>query len=160
MLDSDLAELYQVPTKALNQAVRRNIARFPKDFMIQLTLEDAAKMRAAADEPSSGTSRSQIVTLKQGANVKHRPFVFTEQGVAMLSSVLKSTRAVRVNIAIMRAFVQVRQVSATHNELLRRVNEMEQKHDGHFHTVFAELRKLMEPPPSNRKRIGFPSATR
>ncbi len=159
MLDSDLAELYQVATKVLNQAVRRNIARFPQDFMIQLTLKEAAQLQANADEEAKSL-RSQIVTLKRGQHVKYRPYAFTEQGVAMLSSVLKSQRAVRVNIAIMRAFVQLRQVASTHHTLMRKVNEMEQRYDGQFRSVFADLRRLMEPPPSNRKRIGFPTAGR
>lgn len=139
MLDSDLAELYQVATKVLNQAVRRNIARFPQDFMIQLTLKEAAHLQANADEKAESL-RSQIVTLKRGQHVKYRPYAFTEQGVAMLSSVLKSSRAVRVNIAIMRAFVQLRQVASTHHALMRKVNEMEEKYDGQFRSVFADLR--------------------
>ena len=147
MLDSDLAELYQVPTKVFKQAIRRNLDRFPKDFMIQLTLEEA------------NFSRSQIVTLKQGQNAKYRPYAFTEQGVAMLSSVLKSPRAVQVNIAIMRAFVQLRQIAATHRELLGKIGEMEQKYDGQFRVVFTAIKKLMEPPPLPAKhKIGFPSA--
>ncbi len=124
MLDTDLAELYHVTVKALKQSVRRNRGRFPQDFMIELTLEEAVIAQYKAGGKSS---RSQIVTLKQGQNPKYRPFAFTEQGVAMLSSVLKSPRSVQVNIAIMRAFVEMRQAAGTHKELLRRVNDMEAK---------------------------------
>ena len=143
MLDSHLAELYEVPTRALNQAVKRNIDRFPEDFMFRLTTEEA--------------NRSQIVTGSQ----KHRdprslPYAFPEQGVAMLSSVLKSARAVQVNIAIMRAFVRLRQILATHKELAEKLTEMERKYDKQFKVVFEILRQLMEPPPDPPKRpIGF-----
>jgi hypothetical protein len=150
MLDTDLAELYQVTVKALKQAVRRNPTRFPQDFMIELTLEEAAIPEYRA---GTGSSRSQIVTLKQGMNTKYRPFAFTEQGVAMLSSVLKSPRSVRVNIAIMRAFVQMRQLAVTNKELLRKVNDMEAKYDSQFRDVFVAIKRLMEPP---KARIGFP----
>jgi hypothetical protein len=129
MLDSDLAELYQVSVKALKQAVRRNKARFPQDFMMELTLEEAA---VAQYKAGSESSRSQFVTLKQGRNLKYRPFAFTEQGVAMLSSVLKSPRSVQVNIAIIRAFVQMRQLATTHKELMKRMDAMEAKYDGKF----------------------------
>ena len=143
MLDSHLAELYEVPTRALNQAVKRNIDRFPEDFMFRLTTEEA--------------NRSQFVTGSQ----KHRdprslPYAFTEQGVAMLSSVLKSARAVQVNIAIMRAFVRLRQILATHKELAEKLTEMERKYDKQFKVVFEILRQLMETPPDPPKRpIGF-----
>lgn len=153
LLDTDLAELYNVTVKALKQAVRRNKGRFPQDFMIELTLEEAAIAQYKAGGESS---RSQFVTLKQGQNPKYRPFAFTEQGVAMLSSVLKSPRSVQVNIAIMRAFVEMRQLAGTHKELLRGVNDMEAKYDGQFRDVFAAIRKLMEQP---KRPIGFPVAS-
>ena len=146
MLDSDLAELYSVPTKALNQAVSRNPDRFPEDFMFRLSREEVQNL-----------NQSQIVTGSQ----KHRdprypPRVFTEQGVAMLSSVLRSKRAVQVNIAIMRAFVQMREAIASHKELARRLDNLERKYDGNFKMVFEAIRKLMEPPPLPKKRpIGF-----
>lgn len=147
MLDNDLAELCQVTVKSLKQAVRRNMARFPQDFLIELTLEEAAVAQYRA---GAGSSRSQFVTLKQGKNPKYRPFAFTEQGMAMLSSVLKSPRYVQVNIAIMRAFVQMRQLAATHKELLRKLDDMEAKYDGQFRDVFVAIKRLMEPPKARR----------
>ena len=145
MLDHDLAELYAVPTKALNQAVTRNLERFPEDFMFQLTWEESRTLL-----------RSQFVTLKRGQNIKYRPRAFTEQGVAMLSSVLRSQRAVQVNIAIIRAFVRLREILATHKDLARKLEAMERKYDAKFKVVFDALRKLMEPPPEKTRRaIGF-----
>jgi len=148
MLDNDLAELYAVPTKALNQAVTRNLERFPEDFMFQLTWEE-----------SRALLRSQFVTLKRGQNIKYRPRAFTEQGVAMLSSVLRSQRAVAVNIAIMRAFVRLREVLATHKDLARRMADLEreQKAQGSQITdVFKAIQKLLEPPKDKpRRAIGF-----
>lgn len=145
MLDTDLAELYDVATKVLNQAVKRNWGRFPEDFMFQLTWEEAEN------------SRSQIVTLKPGENIKYRPYAFTEQGVAMLSSVLHSERAVRVNIEIMRAFVQLRQLLSSHADLARKLEALEEKYDAQFKVVFDAIRELMEPPkpPPGKQRIGF-----
>lgn len=146
MLDSDLAELYQVPTGRLNEQVRRNINRFPKDFMFQLTRQE------------SDSLRSQIATLKtgRGQHRKYLPLAFTEQGVAMLSSVLRSERAVHVNIAIMRAFVRLREMLASHKGLARKLEAMERKYDAQFRVVFQEIRKLMEPPPEKpRQAIGF-----
>jgi hypothetical protein len=122
MLDSDLAELYGVPTKVFNQAVQRNAERFPEDFMFQLAREEADSLR------------SQIVTLKtdRGKHRKYLPFVFTEQGVAMLSGVLRSQRAVQVNIAIMRAFVQMRRMLVSHADLARKVDALERTYDAQF----------------------------
>lgn len=144
MLDRDLAKLYGVPTKALNQAVTRNRERFPDDFMFQLSLEEANKIL-----------RSQNVTLKRGQHAKYRPRAFTEQGVAMLSSVLKSKRAAQVNIAIMRAFVKLREILATHKDLARKLEEMEEKYDAQFKAVFDAIRQLMSPPTRAMRRIGF-----
>lgn len=145
MLDTDLADLYGVPTKRLNEQVRRNAKRFPKDFMFQLTWEETEEY-----------SRSQFATLKQGTNPKYRPFAFTEQGVAMLSSVLHSDRAIQVNITIMRVFVQLRQWLATHVELARKLEDMEKKYDVQFRTIFDAIRALMTPEiPENKNRIGF-----
>lgn len=160
MLDRDLAELYGVSPGMLNQAVRRNINRFPADFMFQL---DWQETRRLIDEignsnlDSTYASRSQVVTLKRGSNVKYRPFAFTEQGVAMLSSVLRSDRAVAVNIEIMRAFVRMRQLLATHADLARKLAELEKKYDAQFRVVFDAIRSLMQPPPAEPKRgrIGF-----
>ena len=145
MLDSDLAALYGVPLKALNQAVKRNADRFPEDFMFQLTPEEANSLR------------SQIVTLNagRGQHRKYLPYAFTEQGVAMLSSVLNSEQAIHVNVAIMRAFVQLRGVLASHAELARQLAELEQKYDEQFKVVFDAIRALMEPPDNSQKKIGF-----
>jgi ORF6N domain-containing protein len=149
LLDADLAELYGVSTKVLNQAVKRNRSRFPSDFMFRLTSAETSRM-----------NRSQIVTGSQ----KHRdprfpPYAFTEQGVAMLSSVLHSQRAVQVNIEIMRAFVRLRQILAVNAELARRLEELERRvgtHDDQFIHVIRAIRQLMAPPSSApRGRIGF-----
>ena len=145
MLDTDLAKLYGVSTKVLNQAVRRNATRFPADFMFQLTGEEATALR------------SQFVTLKtgRGQHRKYRPYVFTEQGVAMLSSVLHSERAIQVNIGIMRAFVQLREMIGSNKGLARRLNDLEKKYDSQFRVVFEAIRELMAEPESKVKRIGF-----
>ena len=145
MIDTDLATLYRVPTKAFNQAVRRNIPRFPADFMFQITSEESENLR------------SQIVTSSWGGR-RYPPFVFTEQGVAMLSSVLKSDRAIQVNIAIMRAFVKVRELLATHRELAKRISELEGKyrtHDGQIREVFDAIRALLAAQIDPAKRFGF-----
>jgi phage regulator Rha-like protein len=136
--------LYGVETKALNQAVRRNIVRFPDDFMFQLTKEEAQDLL-----------RSQIVTLKRGQHFKYLPYAFTENGVAMLSSVLNSERAIAVNIQIMRTFTKIREMLATHKELKQKVEEMEKKYDYQFKVVFDAIKQLIEPPQKPRKRIGF-----
>lgn len=143
LLDSTLAELYGVPVKALNQAVKRNIGRFPEDFMFQLTEEDHQCLR------------SQFVTLKtgRGRHRKYLPLVFTEQGVAMLSSVLNSERAIAVNIGIMRVFVHLRQALAHNKALAKRLDMLELKyvhHDRKFKSVFAAIRKLMAPSKSKK----------
>jgi len=145
MLDADLAVLYGVPTKALLQAVKRNPARFPDDFVFQLTDAEFKLLR------------SQIVTFTT-LNRKYLPYCFTEQGVAMLSSVLRSERAVHVNIAIMRAFVHLREMIAGHAELRQRLDELEKKYDAQFKVVFDALRALMAPPGKPRKAIGFHAA--
>jgi hypothetical protein len=145
MMDADLARLYGVTTKVLNQAVKRNLARFPGDFMFQLRDEEAAALR------------SQFVTLKagRGQHRKYRPYVFTEQGVAMLSSVLHSERAIQVNIAIMRAFVRLRELIGSNKVLARRLTELEKKYDAQFRVVFDAIRELMTEPASKSRRIGF-----
>lgn len=142
MLDQDLAYLYGVATKVLNQAVRRNKSRFPEDFMLQLTREEALSLR------------SQIVTL-ESRQIRYLPYAFTEQGVAMLSSVLRSERAVRVNIEIMRAFVQLRQMLSSHADLARKLAALEKKYDAQFKVVFDAIRELMTPPEPPKRRIGF-----
>jgi len=149
MLDADLALLYQVTTKALNQAVRRNRDRFPDDFMFQLTTKELEEL-----------NRSQVVTASQKhRDPRFRPYAFSEQGVAMLSSVLHSKRAILVNIEIMRAFVKLRQMLASNSELSRRLDKLESKYDRQFKTVFDAIRQLMSPPPSDRKQIGFHSGS-
>jgi len=149
MLDRDLAALYGVPTGVLNQAVKRNRQRFPDDFMFQLSAKEMEKWK------------SQIVISNLAAKMalRKRPYAFTEQGVAMLSSVLRSSRAIQVNIAIMRAFVRLRQLLATHKDLARKLEQLEHKlgeHDQKFQVVFEAIRQLMEPPPEKPKgHFGF-----
>jgi hypothetical protein len=159
MLDRDLAGLYEVSTKALNQAVRRNLDRFPPDFMLRLTWQEVADLRSrfvTLNGRDCSPSRSQSVTLKRGANVKYRPYAFTEQGVAMLSSVLRSKQAIAVNIEIMRAFVRLRQILASHADLARKLDALEKKYDSQFRVVFDAIRQLMQPPPEpGHKKIGF-----
>jgi hypothetical protein len=146
MVDSELADLYRVPTKVFNQAVKRNLKRFPKDFMFRLTAKEMKILR------------SQIVTSSWGGR-RTLPYAFTEQGVAMLSSVLNSERAVQVNIAIMRAFVKLREILTTHRELAEKIAELENKyrqHDDKIQAVFDAIRELIEPPQvSPKRRIGF-----
>ena len=142
MLDAALAALYGVQVKALNRAVKRNFRRFPGDFMFQLSAEEVASLRC-----QSGTS-------KRGGR-RYRPYVFTEQAVAMLSSVLHSERAVRVNIEIMRAFVQLRQMLSSHADLARKLETLEKKYDAQFKIVFDAIRELMTPPAAPKRRIGF-----
>ncbi|MDD5687395.1 MAG: ORF6N domain-containing protein [Elusimicrobia bacterium] len=151
MIDRDLAELYGVATRVLNQAVRRNSERFPKDFMFELTWVEAKSLR------------SQIVTLnndnkvssKRGKHIKYLPYVFAEQGVAMLSSVLNSKRAIHVNIQIMRTFTKLRALLSTHKDLQRKIEEMEKKYDQQFRVVFDAIKSLLTPLEPKRKKIGF-----
>ena len=144
MLDADLAVLYGVPTKQLVRAVQRNAARFPADFMFQLTEEEDDNLRC-----QFGTSRSG-----HGGR-RTRPYVFTEQGVAMLSGVLHSRRAVVVNVEIMRAFVRLRSMLVGHADLARKLAALEKKYDAQFRVVFDAIRELMEPPSTPRPPIGF-----
>ena len=151
MLDIDLAALYGVPTKVLNQAVRRNLARFPDDFMFQISWEETESLRSqfvTLDEAGAAPGR-------RGKHAKYRPYAFTEQGVAMLSSVLRSERAVRVNIEIMRAFVRLRALLASHEGLARKLAALEKKYDANFKVVFDAIRSLMTPPEPSRRPIGF-----
>jgi ORF6N domain. len=144
MLDTDLARLYGVATGAFNRAVKRNLSRFPDDFMFQLTAAEAKSLRC------------QIGTSNVGrGGRRYRPFVFTEQGVAMLSSVLHSERAVAVNIQIMRAFVRLRQLLASNAELARKLEGLEKKYDRQFKVVFDAIRQLMSPPAGKHREIGF-----
>ena len=152
MLDHDLAELYHTETKKLKQAVRRNSDRFPEDFMFELTRDEYNSLR------------SQIVTLKsasaRGKFSKYLPFAFTEQGVAMLSSVLRSKKAIQVNIAIMRAFVFIRQYALSHRDLTERLKELEAKYDRQFKDVYDAINYLMQKDEikttqQKRRKIGF-----
>jgi hypothetical protein len=146
MLDADLAALYGVTTKRLNEAVRRNADRFPNDFMFQLTAGEANSLR------------SQFATSNRRGGRRYLPYAFTEQGVAMLSSVLNSNRAILVNIAIMRAFVRLREALGAHKELARTMENLERKyaaHDAQIKGIFDAIRALMEPPKTPRRRIGF-----
>jgi hypothetical protein len=146
MLDRDLAKLYGVETRTLNQAVRRNIDRFPEDFMFQLSEKEFVNLK------------SQIVISSWGGSRRARPYAFTEQGVAMLSSVLKSKQAVQVNIAIMRAFVWLREALSTNRELAKRLQELEIStagHDKNITVLFEAIRALMDKPEKPKRPIGF-----
>ena len=150
MLDADLADLYGVPTKALVQAVKRNPSRFPRDFMFPITEQELANLR------------SQFVTSslpsRNWGGRRNAPYAFTEQGVAMLSGVLTSPRAIKVNVEIMRAFVRLRQVLASHRELARKLEELERhlrNHDEQIEAIFDAIRQLMTQPEPDRKKIGF-----
>lgn len=143
MLSSDLAVLYAVPARALVQAVKRNKARFPPDFMFQVDPQEARILK------------SQTVISSWGGARRALPYAFTEQGIAMLSSVLRSKRAVQVNVAIMRAFLQLRAMLATHEDLRRKIDEMEKRYDSQFHAVFATLRQMLETPIPAKRQIGF-----
>lgn len=148
MLDEDLAELYGVPVKRLNEQVRRNLDRFPNDFMFQLNADEGEILR------------SQIATLRSrhGAHRKYAPWAFSEQGVAMLSSVLRSPRAVQVNVEIMRTFVRLRRMLDSNAELARKIEVLERKYDGQFRVVFEAIRELMQPaakPVRPARPIGF-----
>ena len=148
MLDFDLAELYHVQTRTLKQSVRRNINRFPEDFMFELTRKEYNSLR------------SQFVTLEisestRGKHSKYLPYGFTEHGVAMLSSVLRSKKAVEVNISIMRAFILVRQLAVSHKELLRKIKELEKKYDKNFAEIYEAMNLLLNPPQPRRKKVGY-----
>lgn len=159
MLSIHLAELYGVETKVLMQAVKRNIERFPEDFMFRLSSEEAMALKLQLiDLQAVVKSRSQYVTLKQGSNIKYLPYAFTEQGVAMLSSVLRSKRAIQVNIAIMRAFVKLKEFFAMHKELAHKLNELERKvgqHDVEIERIFDAIRALMAVEEKPKRKIGF-----
>ena len=144
MLGADLAELYGVTVGRLNEAVKRNGKRFPCDFMFQLSLQELRNLK----------SQIAISSSRWGGR-RHQPYAFTEQGVAMLSSVLNSERAVQVNIEIMRAFVRLRALIASNKELARRLVELEEKYDSQFKVVFDAIRELMTPVPPTPRRIGF-----
>ncbi len=146
MLDFDLAKLYGVPTKVLKQSVKRNLNRFPEDFMFELTMPEATSARSGTTHPSDEWGGSRYL-----------PYAFTEQGVAMLSSILKSERAIEVNIEIMRAFVRMKRILTEHKDLAAKLAGLEKKYDAQFRVVFDAIRKLMEPmpAPTKRRRIGL-----
>lgn len=143
MLDSDLAALYGVTTKRLNEQVRRNLKRFPADFMYQLSQEEFESLK------------SHFATSSSRGGRRTRPYVFTEQGIAMLSSVLNSDRAIDVNIQIMRTFVKLREMMASHRDLAKKLADLEKKYDGQFQIVFEAIRQLIEQPESPKRKIGF-----
>ncbi len=170
MIDNDLAVLYGVETRRLKEQIKRNLDRFPDDFMFRLTWEEAKSLRsqiATLNEESSRSqfatlnedpSRSQFVILKRGQHLKYLPYVFTEQGLAMLSSVLKSKQAVVVNIAIMRTFVKLRRMISVNKELawhLRGLETRVGKHDRDIEAIFDIIRRLTEEPPKPRVKLGF-----
>ena len=144
LLNSDLAVLYGVEPKMLNRAVKRNMERFPEDFMFQLIKEEYTELL-----------RCQFGTLKRGQHSKYLPYAFTENGVAMLSSVLNSKRAIQVNIQIMRTFTKIKEMMVTHKELKKKIEEMEKKYDYQFTVVFEAIKQLIEPSQKTSKRIGF-----
>jgi hypothetical protein len=147
MLDSDLAELYQISTKRLNEQVKRNLQRFPEDFMFQLTPEEAESLRSQIATPN-----------KRRGGRRYRPHVFTEHGAVMLASVLSSPIAVQASVQVVRAFIRLREVLAAHKDLARKLTELEQRvetHDEHITTLFDAIRQLMTPPERPRKQIGF-----
>ena len=162
LLDFDLAALYDVETRILNQAVRRNTDRFPADFMFQLSSQEAEKLSQVVTPSVAGhnVSNSSQLVMSSGKHrgKRYRPYAFTEQGVAMLSSVLNSESAVKMNIAIMRAFVQLRRALQANRELARKFSELEQridKHDSEIAAILEAIRQLMAPPAKPRREIGF-----
>jgi hypothetical protein len=162
ILDADLAALYGVTTKRLNEQVKRNLDRFPDDFLIQLTWEEAQNLRSHSATSSSDfapSSRSQIATLKRGKNVKYRPFAFTEHGAIMAANLLRSEQAVKISVYVVRAFVKLRELLSTHRELALKLDQLERKlqaHDSQILGLLQAIRQLMQPPPDPPKPpIGF-----
>lgn len=166
MLDSDLAFLYGVETKVLNQAVKRNHERFPDDFMFQLSRDEAKEVlrsqivtlntqKAGKTATTKGSLRSQSVTLKRGQHRKFRPYAFTEQGIGMLSGVLNSPRAIQVHLAIIRTFVKLRELLATHADLARKLESLERKYDRQFRVVFDAIREMLHEKKKPKREIGF-----
>lgn len=168
ILDADLASLYGVETKRLKEAVRRNKKRFPSDFMFELTRHEYASLRSQFVTLKEEPLRTQFATLKNEAEnlrtqfatsswggARYKPFAFTEQGVAMLSGVLNSSRAIEVNIAIMRTFVQIRSWMTEHKELAKKIADLEKKYDGNFAKIFDVLKLLVHPPATAKRTIGF-----
>jgi hypothetical protein len=146
MPDRDLAELYGVETRTLNQAVRRNLDRFPADFLFQLTKQEAEELLR---------SRSQTVILKRGGNVKYLPYAFIEHGSLMAANILNSKRAVQTSTQVVRAFIRMRQVLASTTELAEKLRTLEKRYDSQFKVVFDSIRQLMSPPEPSRREMGF-----
>jgi hypothetical protein len=146
ILDSDLAELYGVTTKRLNEQVKRNLRRFPEDFMFRLTIAEARELLL---------SRSQIATLKRGQNIKYAPYAFTEHGAVMLASVLNSGVAIQASIQVVRAFVRLRNILAAHKELAKKLGTLERKTDNRFKVVFELIAKYLKPEQKKSGRMGF-----
>ncbi len=158
MFDKDLAMLYEVPTKRLNEAVKRNIKRFPEDFMFQLNKDESdlfLRSQIVTLGNNRVNSRSQIATLNRGDNIKYFSYVFTEQGIAMLSSVLKSDKAVNVNIQIIRIFTKLREMIDTYKELREKVEEMERSNTKNFHQIFDIIKSIIKEKEEPRNEIGF-----
>jgi len=162
LLDADLAELYGVEARALNQAVARNISRFPADFMFQLSAREYEGIRSRFVTASAGTTPNSsqfVMSSRKHRGRTYRPYAFTEQGIAMLSSVLRSPRAVEVNIAIMRTFVQLRRLMDSNRDLARKIEAMEKKYDEHFSVVFDAIKRLIAEDQARsarpKRRIGF-----
>lgn len=149
ILDRDLAALYGVTPKRLNEQVKRNLPRFPDDFLFQLTMDETKEVFA---------SRSQFATLKRGQNIKYAPYAFTEHGALMAANVVNSPVAVEASVMVIRAFIRLRQMLASHVELARKLASLEKKYDAQFKVVFDAIRQLMAPPPVKRRGIGFHTA--
>ena len=155
LLDHDLAKLYGVSTKALNQAVKRNADRFPEDFAFQLTAEEAAAfLQLHRVSVVGNTKRSQTVTASR-RNIRFRPFAFTEHGAMMAANVLRSTEASKMSVFVVRAFVRLRQMLSTHADLAKKLEALENKYDSQFRVVFDAIRALMKEPEKPRRKIGF-----
>lgn len=160
MLDRDLAMFYGVPTKRLNEAVKRNLDRFPEDFMFQLTKEEVeicsrSQIATLNDDEKDENLKSQIVTSKRGSNIKYMPMAFTEQGIAMLSSVLNSKRAIQVNIQIIRVFTKLREMIDAYKDLREKVEEMEMNNEANFREIFRIIRGFIEEEKKPKDPMGF-----
>ncbi len=158
MLDADLAMLYGVEARALNQAVARNRRRFPTDFMFRVSHKEYNVLRSQFVTSAAGKklkSSQTVMSSRKHRGRAYRPYAFTEQGVAMLSSVLRSPRAVEVNIAIMRTFVQLRRLMDTNRDIARKIEALEKKYDEKFAVVFAAIKQLIAPSSAAKKQIGF-----
>ncbi len=144
MLDRDLAELYGVETRTLVQAVKRNINRFPGDFMFQLTKQELKNWKSQI-----------VISNRERMGIRKLPYAFTEHGVAMLASVLKSKKAIDLNVAIVRAFILLRQMAISHKDLLKKIEELEKRYNKNFHEIYEVLEELVNPPQPKRKRVGY-----